>query len=117
MQPTAQNYPNYPQQPGGYSYQQPGMVAPSPKDPTTALLLELIGYAGVMGIGHMYAGKVGRGVAIMFGYWVYLVIFGLLSIILIGCLFLIIAPVFPILSGLWVKSEMEKERAMGIQRY
>jgi TM2 domain-containing membrane protein YozV len=93
------------------------MVAAAPKDPTTALLLELIGYAGFMGIGHIYAGKVGRGIALMFGFWAYLVVFGLLSIILIGCLFLIITPVFPILSGLWIKSEMEKERAMGIQRY
>jgi TM2 domain-containing membrane protein YozV len=117
MQPPAQNYPNYPQQPGGYGYQQPGMVAAAPKDPTTALLLELIGYAGFMGIGHIYAGKVGRGIALMFGFWAYLVVFGLLSIILIGCLFLLVTPVFPILSGLWIKSEMEKERAMGIQRY
>lgn len=116
-QPPAQNYPNYPQQPGGYGYQQPGMVATAPKDPTTALLLELIGYAGFMGIGHIYAGKVGRGIALMFGFWAYLVVFGLLSIILIGCLFLIVTPVFPILSGLWIKSELEKERAMGIQRY
>jgi hypothetical protein len=116
-QPPAQNYPNYPQQPGGYGYPQPGMVAAAPKDPTTALLLELIGYAGFMGIGHMYAGKVGRGVALMFGFWAYIFISIVLTIVLIGCLFLMITPVFPILSGLWVKSELEKERAMGIQRY
>jgi TM2 domain-containing membrane protein YozV len=93
------------------------MVVSAPKDPTTALLLELIGYAGFMGIGHMYAGKVGRGVALLFGFWAYLFISFVLTIVLIGCLFLLITPVFPILSGLWIKSELEKERAMGIQRY
>jgi TM2 domain-containing membrane protein YozV len=110
----AQGYSNYPQQQGTYQYA-PAAVAP--KDPTVALLLELIGFLGFLGIGHMYAGKVPRGIALMFGYWVYMTMSVILIFLLIGCLLLPIGFVFPILSGLWIKSEMEKERAMGITQY
>ena len=33
------------------------------------LLLELLGYVGFLGIGHIWAGKTTRGVALLIGYW------------------------------------------------
>ena len=41
------------------------------KDPAVGLLLELLGYIGFLGIGHIWAGKTSRGVALLIGYWVY----------------------------------------------
>ncbi|MEO8285788.1 MAG: hypothetical protein ABI670_05085 [Chloroflexota bacterium] len=113
--------PNYQPQPG-YSPPpgQPGMqgyAAVAPKDPTVGLLLELIGYVGFLGIGHIWAGKTTRGIALLVGWWVYLAISGVLTILLIGCLMLIAGIAVPIASGFYLKNEMEKEQAaMGIRR-
>lgn len=103
-------YPPAPQGPVGYGYAQP-------KDPTMGLLLELLGYVGFLGIGHIWAGKTTRGIAFLVGWWVYLTMSAFLTILLIGCLMLMAAAVVPIASGLFLKSEMEKEQAaMGIRR-
>jgi len=88
-----------------------------PKDPTIALLLELIGYVGFLGIGHIWAGKTTRGILLLVGWWIYLSLSGLLTILLIGCLMLLAGLIVPIASGLYLKNEMEKEQAaMGIRR-
>ncbi len=91
------------------AYPQAGIA---PKDPTTALLLELLGYLGFLGIGHVYAGKTGRGIALLIGWWAYLIIGIVSAFVLIGCLLLFGGLAVPILSGLWIKNELEKERAM-----
>ena len=101
--------PQYPQYPAPYGYAQP-------KDPIVALLLELIGYLGFLGIGHIWAGKVGRGIGLMVGYWVYWMVSVVLMIVLVGCLLLPLGFIFPILSGFWIKSEMEREQA-GMRPY
>jgi hypothetical protein len=102
-------YPQYPQ-PTGYGYAQP-------KDPTMGLLLELLGYLGFLGIGHIWAGKTTRGIALLVGWWIYLTMAWLLTIVLIGCLMLVAAVAIPIASGLYLKSEMEREQAaMGVRR-
>ena len=52
-------------------------VRPSgpPKDPAAALILEVIpGLLGFLGIGWLYAGDTTRGLLILIGYWVFLVI-------------------------------------------
>jgi len=107
----------------GYTnYQQPLYPPSSPystavgKDPTAALLLELIGYAGILGIGHIYAGRTNRGIALLIGWLVYIMAASFLSIFCIGCLMFLVWPFAPILSGLWIKSDLEKERAAGMQR-
>jgi hypothetical protein len=90
------------------------------KDPALALGLELIGLVGVLGIGHIYAGKTGRGVALLIGwiafwfaYWIVAIV---LSLVCIGaCMFplgIVLWFLAPILSGLWIKSEVEKGNAM-----
>lgn len=106
-----QPYTNYSQAPMGYPPQQ--IAGAERKDPTTALLLELIGYIGFLGIGHIYAGKTGRGIALMVAWWFYAIIAFILTFVLIGCLMFLIVPIVPIASGLFLKNEMEKEQKMG----
>jgi hypothetical protein len=103
--------PQYPQQyPPQYGYAQP-------KDPTVGLLLELLGYIGFLGIGHIWAGKTTRGVAMLVGYWIYLTLSWILVIVLVGCLMLLASLAIPLISGFYLKSEMEREQAaMGIRR-
>jgi hypothetical protein len=101
---------NNPQQLTGYGYAQP-------KDPMAGLLLELLGYIGFLGIGHIWAGKTTRGIALLIGYWIYLAVSGVLTVVLIGCVMLAACLVIPIASGLYLKNEMEREQAaMGIRR-
>ena len=65
-QPYAQ--PQYAQ-----PYAQPNMMNPmvTPKSGGLAVALELLGgfFFQTFGIGHLYAGNVGMGLGMMFGYW------------------------------------------------
>lgn len=108
---------------GGYQPTQPpptygyGYAVAPPKDPTMGLLLELIGFFGFLGIGHIWAGKTTRGIALLLGFWFYLAVSWFMLLFLVGCLMLIAAIFIPIASGLYLKSEMEREQAaMGIRR-
>ncbi len=118
-----QNYSNAPLNPAlGYGSYGPGQYAAQPqRDSTLALLLELIGYVGVLGIGHIYAGRTSRGVGLMVGWLLYGVIVFFLFLSLIGspiaCLMLLLTPIVPILSGLWIKNDLDKERAAYGPRY
>lgn len=109
----------YPQQSGGYGYGQP--VAQM-KDPTVALLLEFIGLIGFLGIGHIYAGRTNRGIGLLLawffynivGWWFVLPVFATLTCGL-GCIMIIpmllLQIGLPIGSGLWIKGELDRERA------
>ncbi len=84
-QPQQQPYPYYPQPPQPvqhvvHYYQRP------PKSSGTAVLLEILPgfFFQTFGIGHMYAGNVGTGLLIMFGYWFVTFVNFLLCFILIG---------------------------------
>ncbi len=72
------------------------------KDRSLAAILEAIGgFFGFMGLGWLYAGQVGKGLTFLIGYWVYLIVAGLLSTITMGfglCIFL------PISIGLLIYS-------------
>lgn len=89
-------------------------LAASQRDPMVALLLELIGYIFVLGIGHMYAGRVTRGIGLLVGYWAYwgivTVLFVTVAGIPIACLMSILHPVIPILSGLWARQDVINDR-------
>jgi hypothetical protein len=91
------------------------------RDPMVAFLLELIGYIWVLGIGHMYAGRIGRGVALLLGWWAYwgiaAVLFFTVIFIPITCVMAILWPVVPILSGFWIKRDLDRERAGTLPRY
>ena len=59
----------------GYAqpYPQHGLINPmvTPKNGGLAVALELLGgsFFQTFGIGHLYAGNVGMGLGLMFGYW------------------------------------------------
>jgi hypothetical protein len=59
--------------PPPYGYPAPGMMSPmvTPKNGGLAVALELLGgfFFQTFGIGHLYAGNVGVGLGLMFGYW------------------------------------------------
>ncbi len=61
-----------------------GMV--SAKNPGLAVALELLGgfFFQTFGIGHLYAGNIGLGLGLMFGYWVLMAINILLCAVLVG---------------------------------
>jgi hypothetical protein len=113
-----QPYSNTPQPTTNYQYQpQVGVAGVPPRDPTVAALLELLGYIGFLGIGHIYAGRVTRGIALMVGWWIYWAVTAVLLVVLIGFCFALLGLAGPILSALWIKSDIEKENALARQRY
>ncbi|HST03566.1 MAG TPA: hypothetical protein VLQ48_02400 [Chloroflexia bacterium] len=118
---TPQYMPNQMQQyGGGYPQAQQPQYAPyavAPKDPVVGLLLELLGYLGFLGIGHIWAGKTTRGVVLLLGYWAYMAVSVVLTIVLVGCLMLVATLAIPLISGFYLKNEMEREQAaMGYRR-
>lgn len=89
---------------------------PQPKDPSTGLLLELIpGLFGFLGIGRLWAGDIGIGLALLFGYWVFwgFVWFSLtiMAIFTLGLAFCFI-PLFwigaPVISGLLLRDKLQR---------
>ena len=55
------------------------------KSAGTAALLEVLpGFFQIFGIGHMYAGNVGTGLLVMFGYWALAFVNFLLCFVFIG---------------------------------
>lgn len=89
-----------------------------PKDSNLAFVIELVpGLLGFLGIGHMYAGNVLRGVALLLGWGVFLtldfVLIFILGIATLGigfCLLPLIGLFWlagPIASAFWLKREMD----------
>ena len=60
--------------------------AVSPKNPGLAVALELLGgfFFQTFGVGHLYAGNVGLGLGLMFGYWFLTAINVMLCFVLVG---------------------------------
>src|SRR5437868_13316239 len=56
---------------GGQYQSQMAVAGVTQRDPTVALLLELIGYVWFLGIGHMYGGRMVRGIVLLVGWWAY----------------------------------------------
>lgn len=125
QQPTpysGQSYQyNQPQQyvaPGAYNPQPPvygrgGGNFPDNaivKDPTVAVLIEIIvGLFGFLGVGHMLAGRWIPGVILLVGGLVLIpTVFFLFTVLTcgIGLCLLPLWPLVPILSGLWLRSEL-----------
>ena len=94
-QPNPPNYNPYPpQQPNPQSY------AGYKTESTTLILAIVLGLFGLCGIGHMYVGRVGRGIGLLIGVLVLAIIggatiwFGIGAIFLIGVLILFIWQIF-----------------------
>lgn len=85
--PPQQGHYGAPPQQGYYGapYQQPVMMI-SAKSPGTAVLLEFLPglFFQTFGIGNIYAGNVGAGIALMLGYWLVSAINFALCFVLIG---------------------------------
>ncbi|MGI8588929.1 MAG: hypothetical protein ACR2M0_14785 [Chloroflexia bacterium] len=97
--PTGSNYPAYPQA----------------KDPNTAVAIEIIGgLFGLLGLGHIYAGRTQQGIMLLVGWWVaiavvfffLLPIIGILTLGIGCCLYPVVWLGGPIISGLWLRSLM-----------
>ena len=65
---------------------------------TATVLAAILGFIGFMGIGHMYAGNVGRGIALLLGGWVLWILFWVTIWLLVGIVFI------PIGVALWIWS-------------
>jgi hypothetical protein len=80
------------------------------RNPTTAFLLELLGYIGLQGIGWFYIGGLGIivGLILLIGWWV---IFLVTLLATVGCCTLPFYLIMPILSGLVVRYVLENHNA------
>lgn len=62
----------------------------------------------------MYGGRIGRGIALLIGWWAYwgIVLVLLITVVLspLACLMAILWPVVPIISGFWIKNDLDKQR-------
>ncbi len=96
------------------AYQQPQygqQVSARPlRNPNLAFLLELLGYVGFLGIGHLYAGNIiGGGILLLFGWSIAAFLFkigALLSIFTLGLGLCLIVPLFlavPLISGIFAR--------------
>lgn len=86
----------------------PVPVAAEGRDPQTAMILEVIaGLFGFLGIGHFYAGRTNTGLALLIGWWVFLGVEVMLMAVLIGCLLLPLNVIVPVVSGIWVRNELQ----------
>lgn len=84
---------------------------------TTALILEIVfGLFSLFGIGHVYSGRLGLGLALMVGWWVYIAAAGFISALtggLAGCLAVPIYIAAPIISGLQASAHVKRSQATG----
>jgi hypothetical protein len=84
---------------------------------TTALWLETIfGLFGLLGVGHVYAGRIVLGIALMIGWWIYLAIAAVVITITVGvaaCLFMPISLAVPIISGIQARTYIQQKGGAG----
>ena len=87
---------------------------------TTALILEIVfGLFSLFGIGHVYSGRLGLGLALMVGWWVYIAAAGFISTLtggLAGCLAVPIYIAAPIFSGIQASAYVKRVHATGSWR-
>lgn len=79
---------------------------------TTALWLEIIfGIFSLLGIGHVYSGRTLLGIALMVGWWFYIAVAGIISVVTLGlgaCVFIPIYFAVPIISGIQARTYTQK---------
>jgi hypothetical protein len=84
---------------------------------TTALWLETIfGLFGLLGVGHVYAGRIVLGIALMIGWWIYLAIAVAVVTISVGvaaCLFAPVSLAVPIISGIQARTYIQQKGSTG----
>ena len=107
-QPYQQPYGQAPY--GQQPYGQPPYGQPA-KDPTVGLLLELLGFLGFAGIGWIWAGETVIGISLLIGWFVFLGIEILLSIVLIGLCLIPLNFIIPIASGIILMNRLKAKQA------
>jgi len=99
------------------SYLQPVQSPDVQGAATTSLVLEIIfGLFSLLGIGHVYSGRLGLGIALMLAWWVYLFVAGFISSLTAGlaaCLFVPLYFAVPIISGIQASTYVKKSGATG----
>ena len=112
----------------GYPQQNPPVVPQPmyvvrPTDPasegaaTTALWLEIIfGLFSLLGVGHVYSGRVILGIALMIGWWIYIAATAFFSSITVGfgaCLCIPLYFIVPIVSGIQARTYVQTRGGRG----
>jgi hypothetical protein len=105
--------PVYQQQP---VYVQP-MSAATQGASTTALWVEIIfGLFGLLGIGHVYSGRIKLGIGLLLGWWVYIFIAFFVSLGTLGlaaCFLVPISIAVPIVSGIQARTYVQRVGGIG----
>ncbi len=86
-------------------------IAPTPEVQGAAnisLVLEvLFGLFGILGVGHAYSGRVALGIALMVGWWAYILVAAFIVTVSFGVLSCLMIPIYiavPIISGLYART-------------
>lgn len=88
-----------------------GPLTDSGQSVSTAMIIEIVaGFFGFLGIGWIYAGRTGQGIGLLLGWWALIAIGVIFAVVTFGFggLCFCLAPVVPVLSGLWLKSTFSK---------
>ena len=84
---------------------------------TTALWLEIIfGIFSLLGIGHVYSGRTALGIALMIGWWVYIAVATVISLITLGFCAFLFAPLYlavPVISGIQARTYIQRVGGKG----
>ena len=111
-QPPPYQQPPHGQPPFGQPpYGQPTYAQP-PKDPSVGLLLELIGFLGFLGIGWIWAGETGIGIAMLLGWFVFLIVEFILILVFIGVCLTPLNLIVPIVSGVILMNRLKARQAV-----
>ena len=86
------------------------LPAPRPaKEPSTGLLLELLGLVGFAGIGWLWAGRTGVGLLMLFGFWAFLAVEIVLLFVLVGFCLIPFNFVIPVASALLIQKYLREQ--------
>jgi hypothetical protein len=84
---------------------------------TTSLWLEIVfGLFSLLGMGHVFSGRLGLGVALLIGWWVFLILASLMTAATGGLCACIFGPMYiaiPIISGIQASTYIKKTGAKG----
>jgi hypothetical protein len=84
---------------------------------TTALWLEIIfGIFSLLGVGHVYSGRILLGIILLVGWWIYITLTAIFSSMTLGigaCLCIPLYFVVPIISGIQARTYIQKTGGRG----
>lgn len=82
-----------------------------------AMWLEIVfGIFSILGIGHVYSGRIALGIALMFGWWAFIAIAAFIISITFGlgaCIFVPLFLVVPIISGIQARTYIQRTGGSG----